>query len=172
MVGHRLRRLLYGLGRNPRAAFGIGAAVTALMQSSSATTIMLVGFARAGLLEMKQALGIILGADVGTTLTVQLLAFRVYDYALLLVAIGGGMFLSSRRQGTRDVGQAIIGLGPVFPGLTTMHDDASPLGGSPRVRHRFVALWTAPLVAFTFAALVPPRPTALGRGPPTASVAA
>ena len=104
VVGHRLRRLLFGLGRNPLAAFGIGAAVTALMQSSSATTIMLVGFARAGLLEMRQALGIILGADVGTTLTVQLLAFKVYDYALLLVAIGGGLFLASRRQGTRDVG--------------------------------------------------------------------
>ncbi|HZK66409.1 MAG TPA: Na/Pi cotransporter family protein [Chloroflexota bacterium] len=153
VVGHRLRRLLYGLGRNPLAAFGIGAAVTALMQSSSATTIMLVGFARAGLLEMRQALGIILGADVGTTLTVQLLAFRVYDYALLLVAIGGGMFLSSRRQGTRDVGQAIIGLGLVFLGLKTIIDVTSPLGGAPIVRQLFMALETAPLLAFTFAAL-------------------
>ena len=62
--------------------------MTALIQSSTATTVMLIGFVQAGLLTLHQAMGIILGADVGTTFTVQLLAFTIYDYALLLVGLG------------------------------------------------------------------------------------
>ena len=85
-AGGHLRHLLTSMTRTRLSAVGAGALVTALIQSSSATTLMLIGFVSAGLMTFRQSLGIILGADIGTTLTVQLLAFNIRDLALLLVA--------------------------------------------------------------------------------------
>ena len=97
-AGGKLRTLLTGLARNRISAVCSGAAVTALLQSSSATTVMLIGFVSAGLMSFRQTLGIILGADIGTTLTVQLIAFKITDYSPLLVGIGFTVvFLAKRR---------------------------------------------------------------------------
>src|SRR5437867_1722935 len=87
-AGGRLRHLLTGMARRRLIAVASGAAVTAIIQSSAATTLMLIGFVSAGLMTFRQTLGIILGADIGTTFTVQLIAFKVTDYALLLVGLG------------------------------------------------------------------------------------
>src|SRR5205807_1279261 len=87
-AGGRLRWLLTGMARHRLIAVASGAAVTAIIQSSAATTLMLIGFVSAGLMTFRQTLGIILGADIGTTFTVQLIAFKVTDYALLLVGLG------------------------------------------------------------------------------------
>src|SRR5580765_9032550 len=87
-AGSHLRHLLTRMTRNRLAAVGSGALVTALIQSSSATTLMLIGFVSAGLMTFPQSLGVILGADIGTTVTVQLLAFNIRDLALLLIAAG------------------------------------------------------------------------------------
>ncbi len=126
----RLRHLLTGLSRNRLMAVGSGVIVTGLLQSSSATTIMLIGFVSAGLMTFRQTLGVILGADIGTTLTVQLIAFKITDYALLLVGLGfTTMFVSGRRV-LKDVGQAVLGLGLMFLGLKVI------LEGTARSRRR------------------------------------
>src|SRR4030042_7167368 len=89
-AGNRMRYILSVLTRNRISALILGAVVTMVVQSSSATTVMLVGFVHAGLMTFTQTLGVILGADIGTTVTAQLIAFNVSDYALLMIAIGFG----------------------------------------------------------------------------------
>lgn len=153
VAGQKIRHLLCGLGKNPLAAVGAGTAVTALLQSSSATTVMLVGFARAGLMEMRQTIGLLLGADIGSTLTVQLLAFRIYDYALLLVAVGATLLLSSRRRSLRDVGQSILGFGLVFLALKTIIESMSPLASNGLARDLFVGLGEVPILALLIGAV-------------------
>src|SRR5439155_195101 len=106
-----LRSLLTGMARHRPIAVASGAAVTAIIQSSAATTLMLIGFVAAGLMTFRQTLGIILGADIGTTFTVQLIAFKVTDYALLLVGLGFTITFLAGRRALKDVGQAILGLG-------------------------------------------------------------
>jgi phosphate:Na+ symporter len=153
VAGPRLRRLLALLGENRLTAVAVGALVTAMMQSSGATTMMLVGFARAGLIEMRQTVGLILGADIGSTLTVQLLAFRIYDYALLLVALGVGLYLSGRHRTLRDIGQVILGFGLVFLALRIIIDTVAPLRTNPLVFDLFAGLGEVPLLAFLIAAI-------------------
>src|SRR3990172_1330711 len=87
-AGARLRIFLISATNNRFKSVGVGALVTALLQSSSATTVMLVGFAGSGLLGLGETVGVILGADIGTTLTVQIIAFKIYDYAIALVGAG------------------------------------------------------------------------------------
>ena len=152
-AGGKLRHLLSSLGKNRLSAVATGMVITMAMQSSNATTIMVVGFARAGLMELRESIGIILGADLGSTLTVQLLAFRIYDYALLLVAIGAGLFLTSRRQTPRDAGQAILGFGLVFLALKIIIEAMSPARDNPLVRELFASLGDAPLLAVLVAAV-------------------
>ena len=153
VAGQKLRHLLCSLGKNPLAAVGAGTVVTALLQSSSATTVMLVGFARAGLMEMRQTIGLLLGADIGTTLTVQLLAFRIYDYAFLLVAAGAVLFLSSRRRAMRDVGQSILGFGLVFLSLRVIIESMMPMVGSSLARDLFTSLGSVPILALLLGAI-------------------
>ena len=126
-AGGRLRTLLTGLTRNRLTAVAAGAAVTAIIQSSSATTVMLIGFVAAGLMTFPQTLGIILGADIGTTFTVQLIAFRVTDYAPLLVGVGFVLVFIGRRRAVKDVGQAILGFGLLFLGLRLILDGVAPI---------------------------------------------
>src|SRR5438128_3978026 len=117
VLGSRLKTLLTGLSRRRMLAVVSGAAATALLQSSAATTLMVIGFVSAGLMTFRQSLGVILGADIGTTLTVQILAFRIQDLALLLVAAGFGLTFFGRRGLVKSVGQAVLGLGFVFLGM-------------------------------------------------------
>src|SRR5215468_1584103 len=117
VLGARLKSLLTVLSRRRMMAVLSGAAATALLQSSAATTLMLIGFVSAGLMTFRQTLGIILGADIGTTLTVQLIAFRITDYAPLLIGAGFAMTFVARRSTPRDIGQAVLGLGLMFLGL-------------------------------------------------------
>src|SRR5438046_9438258 len=106
-AGTRLRHILSTLTGNRIKSLLVGAGVTAVLQSSSATTVMLVGFASAGLLSLRQTIGVILGADIGTTVTVQLLAFNLLDFAPLIVFTGWGMSLAKGTLGY--VGRAILG---------------------------------------------------------------
>ena len=85
----------------------------------------------AGLLTLHQAMGIILGADVGTSFTVQLLAFRVYDYAPLMVGLGFSVLFFAKRRLFKDLGQALLGFGLIFLGLKLMIDGMEPLKASP-----------------------------------------
>src|SRR5262249_46157757 len=139
-AGGHLRHLLTSLTRNRLAAVGSGALVTAIIQSSSATTVMLIGFVSAGLLSFRQSLGVILGADIGTTFTVQLLAFRVQEFSLLLVGLGFAVNFFARRSAAKSMGLAILGFGFIFLGMKVMTDGLAPLAGNELTRQVLVAL--------------------------------
>src|SRR5512145_2892942 len=126
-AGGRLRHLLTGLAGNRLLAVLSGAAVTAIIQSSAATTLMLIGFVSAGLMTFRQTLGIILGADIGTTFTVQLIALKITDYALLLVGLGFTTIAIAQRRALKDIGQAVLGFGLMFLGLKLILDGVDPL---------------------------------------------
>ena len=152
-IGGRLRQLLTGLSRTRLLAVGSGAAVTAIIQSSAATTVMLIGFVSAGLMTFRQTLGVILGADIGTTLTVQLIAFRITEYALLLVGLGFAITFIARRNTPKDVGQAILGLGLLFLGLKVILDGVAPLKGNPLALELLQVAADTPIIAVLAAAL-------------------
>jgi phosphate:Na+ symporter len=136
--GHRLREVMGSLTKNRFTALAIGAFVTVVFQSSTATTVMLVGFVQAGLLSFAQTLGVILGADIGTTMTVQLIAFKITDYALLALAIGFFLWATVSRPILKYSGQAIMGIGLVFYGMNMMATSITPL----RTHEPFLALIT------------------------------
>src|SRR6266542_3744904 len=144
-AGGHLRHLLTSMTRNRLAAVGSGALVTAIIQSSSATTLMLIGFVSAGLLSFRQSLGVILGADIGTTFTVQLLAFKIQEFSLLLVGAGFAVSFFARRGAAKSVGIAILGFGFVFLGMKVMTDGLAPLAGNELARQVLVALSANPL---------------------------
>jgi phosphate:Na+ symporter len=151
-AGAHLRHLLTSMTKNRLAAVGSGALVTAVIQSSSATTLMLIGFVSAGLVSFRQSLGVILGADIGTTFTVQLLAFKIQDFSLLLVGIGFAMSFFARRGAAKSVGQAILGFGFVFLGMKVMNDGLAPLADNPLTRQVLVALAATPVLGLVVGA--------------------
>ncbi len=126
-AGNRMRRILATITQNRVIGMTVGALVTMIIQSSSATTVMLVSFVQAQLLSFGQSLGVILGADIGTTVTTQLIAFKVTDYALLMISIGFGMTILSKKDSTRSIGEAILGFGILFYGMKLMTDTMAPL---------------------------------------------
>jgi len=128
-AGNRMRNILSILTHNRFAALILGAVVTMVIQSSSATTVMLVTFVQAGLMTFSQTLGVILGADIGTTVTAQLIAFNVSDYALLMIAIGFGFQVIPKEDNLRNLGEIIFGFGVLFYGMKLMSDTMEPLRG-------------------------------------------
>lgn len=126
-AGNRMRSILAALTKNRLIALSVGAFVTMVIQSSSATTVMLVSFVQAGLMSFIQSLGVILGADIGTTITAQLIAFKLTDYALLMVAVGFGLQMLSKTSNTRSIGDVILGFGILFFGMKLMSDAMEPL---------------------------------------------
>lgn len=130
-AGNRMRDIIHAITKNRFMALIIGAFVTMVVQSSSATTVMLVSFVQAGLMTFTQSLGVILGADIGTTVTTQLIAFNFDDYALLIIAIGFGMHLVSGKEKLKNIGEIILGFGILFYGMKLMSDTMSPLRDYP-----------------------------------------
>ena len=126
-AGQRMRTILSRLTHNRFIAVGVGAFVTTIIQSSSATTVMLVSFVQAQLLRFAQTLGIILGAGIGTTITAQLIAFKLTDYALLVIAVGSGLLLLGKTHRLRNIGEALLGFGLLFFGMKIMSDAMVPL---------------------------------------------
>ena len=127
VAGDRMRDILGALTNNRITGLFTGAVVTAVIQSSSVTTVMLVGFVTAGMMSLSQAIGVILGADIGTTITAQIVAFPVKKYALALVTAGFSMLFVSRNEKTRHYGTLTMGLGMIFFGLSIMSDAMKPL---------------------------------------------
>jgi len=127
VAGDRLRSILLRLTKNRLAGVATGAGVTALIQSSSVTTVLVVGFITSGLMSFESSVGVILGANIGTTITAQIIAFNVTSYALLAVAIGFGITFFAKDGARRATGSALLGLGLVFLGMTMMGDAMSPL---------------------------------------------
>ena len=126
-AGSKMRAILGALTRNRYIGVAVGPFVTMLIQSSSATTVMLVSFVQARLMNFAQTLGVILGADIGTTVTAQLIAFKLTDYALLMVAVGFVMRVVGARRGLHNIGTVLLGFGMLFYGMHIMSQAMSPL---------------------------------------------
>lgn len=130
IAGARMRDLLGRLTGNRFSALLTGAGVTAVIQSSTVTTVLVVGFISSGLMTLTQSISVIIGANVGTTLTAQVIAFKVTDFALLGVAVGFAITFFSTSLQRQARGTAILGLGLVFFGMDVMGDAMSPLRSS------------------------------------------
>lgn len=126
-AGNKMRSLLAVITRNRFVALILGAFITMVIQSSSATTVMLVSFVQAGMMSFAQSLGVILGADIGTTVTAQLIAFKLTDYALLMIAVGFGLHIFAKDENKKNIGEMILGFGILFFGMKLMSDAMSPL---------------------------------------------
>jgi phosphate:Na+ symporter len=130
-AGNKMRSILAALTKNRVIGLLVGALVTMVIQSSSATTVMLVSFVQAELMSFAQSLGVILGADIGTTITAQLIAFKLTDYALLMIAVGFGLRMFAKQDNIRHVGDVILGFGILFFGMKLMSDAMNPLRTYP-----------------------------------------
>lgn len=127
VAGGGLKTMLARLTTNRFKAILAGAGITAIIQSSSVTTVLVVGFISAGLMNLSQGIGIILGADIGTTITAQIIAFKVTHYALVLVAVGFALSFFIKSEKLKHYGTMILGLGLVFLGMNLMSTATSPL---------------------------------------------
>ncbi len=153
VAGRRLRSILDTLTSTPLRGTLIGALMAATIQSSSATTVMLVGFVNASLMTLTQAIGLVYGANIGTTFTVQLIAFRVADYSLLFVGTGVFLSLMKRNRVVQYVGQSCLGFGLIFLGLKVLGDTTEPLRAYPVFVESLVAMGTYPLLGIAISAV-------------------
>jgi phosphate:Na+ symporter len=126
-AGDKMRSILSALTKNRLIGMTVGAFVTMVIQSSSATTVMLVSFVQAQLMTFVQSLGVILGADIGTTITAQLIAFKLTDYALLMIAVGFAIRMFSKKDTAKHIGEVVMGFGILFFGMKLMSDAMKPL---------------------------------------------
>ena len=127
VAGERMKIILARLTTNRFMGAVTGAFVTAVIQSSSVTTVLVVGFITAGLMSMAQSIGVIMGANIGTTITAQIVAFKVTKAALLMVAVGFSMLSFSKQEKIKQYGGMLMGLGMIFFGMSVMSDAMSPL---------------------------------------------
>lgn len=130
-AGEKMRSILAAITKNPVAGVLAGAFATAVLQSSSATTVMTIGFVSAGLMRLPQAIPIIMGANIGTTITAQILAFKLSDVVLAFVVIGFAVMSLAKRERTKLGGRAIFGFGMLFVGIETMSSVMKPLANDP-----------------------------------------
>ncbi len=130
-AGSKLRTMIGSVTNNRFMACVIGMFVTCLIQSSSVTTVMLVGFANAGLMTLAQAVGVILGADIGTTITGWILVLEIGKYGLPLLGFAAFFFLFSKNDKLRSIALLFMGLGMVFFGLELMKEGFKPLREMP-----------------------------------------
>lgn len=131
VAGDKMKKILSMLTKNPLLGALAGAVTTAVLQSSSATTVMAIGFVGAGLMSLPQAISIILGANIGTTMTAQIIAFKITDYIYLFIALGFIIFFVSKKEKIRNIGQTIFAFGLLFEGIEIMGSVMKPLASSP-----------------------------------------
>ena len=127
VAGERMKDILAKLTGTRVAGALTGAGVTAVVQSSSVTTVIVVGFVTAGLMNLTQSIGVIFGANIGTTVTAQIVAFKVTKWALLMVTAGFAMTFLSKKEHIKQYGAMLMGLGLVFYGMSVMGDAMKPL---------------------------------------------
>ncbi len=154
VAGSRMRKILAALTNNRIVGTLVGIGVTAIIQSSSATTVMVVGFVNAGLMSLMQSIGVILGANIGTTVTAQLIAFKVTQYALPAIGVGAGFKLFARHKKWSYFGEILLGFGLVFFGLSLMKGAFDPLKTSEEFRQLFMIVGDNHLVGVMAGALL------------------
>lgn len=156
-AGNRMRNILAALTKNRVIALIVGAFVTMIIQSSSATTVMLVSFVQAQLMSYAQALGVIMGANIGTTITAQLVAFKLTDYALGMITVGFIMTMFSKRETFKHFGEALLGFGILFFGMYLMSDAMRPLRDYQPFQDLMIGLenpWFGLLIGALFTGLI------------------
>lgn len=131
VAGSKMKKVIGFLTMNPLMGVLAGVITTAVLQSSSATTVMVIGFVSAGLMTLKQGISVILGANIGTTMTAQLIAFKISDYVYLIVFIGFLVFFIAKSERIKNIGNSIFGFGLLFTGIETMSSVMKPLAASP-----------------------------------------
>lgn len=129
-AGEKMKRILGFLTKNPLMGALAGALVTAVLQSSSATTVMVIGFVSAGLMSLPQAISVIFGANIGTTMTAQLMAFKISNYIYPIIFIGFIMNFVFKKEKIRNVGMVIFSFGLLFEGIEVMGSVMKPLASS------------------------------------------
>ena len=153
VAGQKLKNILESMTRRPWVAFFVGAGVTALIQSSSATTVLVIGFINAGLLTLKQAICVIIGTNVGTTATAWLVSIsgigtlEITMYALPAIGLGFLMQIGGRTRKTKNIGQIILGFGILFVGISFMKNAFGGLENSPGAQALFMAAAKKPILA-------------------------
>lgn len=130
-AGDGLKKILERVTSNPIKSVLVGMLVTAIIQSSSATTVMVVGFVNAGLMNLVQATGIIMGANIGTTITAQLVSFKLDEIAPVFIFAGVIIVMFARGKKRKEIGNIILGFGILFSGMGLMSSSLAPLGSSP-----------------------------------------
>lgn len=131
VAGDKMKKVLGVLTRNAVCGMLAGTLVTAVLQSSSATTVLVIGFVSAGLMSLKQGISVIFGANIGTTMTAQLMAFKISDYIMPIVFIGFLIAFIAKKEKVKFVGQTIFAFGLLFVGIEMMGDVMKPLATSP-----------------------------------------
>lgn len=160
-AGKRMKSLLEVLTKNKLMGVLLGAAITAVIQSSSATTVMVVGFVNAGIMNLTQAMGVIMGANVGTTVTGWLVSAVEWakflspaKLAPIAVIAGVVVMLTGKRRSSKEIANIVIGFGLLFIGITTMSAAVEPLKDSEGFRNIFVVLGQSPILGILAGAAV------------------
>lgn len=156
-AGAKMRSILEFFTKNRFIGMIVGIIFTAIIQSSNATTVMVVSFVNSGLMNLMQASGVILGANIGTTITGQLIAFNLSDIAPLVVIIGVIMVMFCKKQSVKKIGEVILGFGILFMGLSIMGDSMTAVKESPRILNFLASLenpGAAILVGFLITAVL------------------
>ena len=168
VAGDKMRVILGKLTNKPVMGVVVGTLTTAAIQSSSATTVMVIGFVSSTLMTLKQAIGVIYGCNIGTTLTVQLIAFNIADYAPMLIAVGffTSLIFGSKSQGIKFGGQIVFGFGLIFFGMGLMSDAMNPLRSVPAFTNLLTSIGEKPIlglvVATVFTAIIQSSGAAIG----------
>jgi len=131
-AGQKIRRILEAISSNRFMGCATGAGVTAIIQSSSATTVMLIGFVSAGIMSFEQSVGVIIDANIGTTITGQMIAFKLTKLALPAITLGVGLKYFSKKRNFRYIGDIILGFGLLFYGMTVMKHGLTPIKSDPQ----------------------------------------
>ena len=154
IAGNKIHQVLEALSKNPIKGITTGAVITAILQSSSATSVITIGFANAGLLNLKQAMSIIFGANIGTTITAQIISFQIHEYILPAIGIGFAVNTIAKKKIYQYIGSVMIGFGLLFLGLSTMSSAIDPLKNNPFFINLLVSVAEKPLLGILIAALV------------------
>ncbi len=145
-AGDSLRRILQALTNKPVRGVLVGMLITGIIQSSGATTVMVVGFANAGLMTLRQAMGVIFGANIGTTVTAQIIVLKLDKLVWLFMLVGVMMEFFVKRKTSKAVGEAILGFGILFFGLYFMADTLEPLKDNPSFVNFLVRFGQVPIL--------------------------
>lgn len=154
ILGRQLRTLLESITQKPVLGVLAGILITLLFQSSTATTVILVGLTNAAVITLRQAMPVILGADIGTSVTAQLIALKFTEISLLIVGVGAPIVFFAKKDRHRRLGQAVVGFGLLFLGLKIIGDSLRPLQDSPAFMQVLLTVSRYPILAVAASAAV------------------